>query len=289
MRTSRGRRLWFAGLCLVVVTCHVSSGSQESLPKLFSGLKNPDIEARNRASQAVLSYTVNWIQQDPATMRKAFPAILAALDDDNADVRLQASAFFSGLGRFRKHDGHAILGTLELELIKRFDDPHPRVRANLMAAIASLGPAPAYVAQAIEAFEKHLNDPDYRVRGMAVVGLASAAPDSASAASAIISLIDRTTDPEARRGLLQRLAHAKPRHPAIIRKLIEQLDHDSTLLRQTTVRVLGEIGPPAAEALPKLYEIALDPSTPQELRQGAKSAIKSIGNVKQPDGGGAKQ
>jgi HEAT repeat protein len=85
------------------------------------------------------------------------------------------------------------------------------------------------------------------------------------------------------------LAHAKPRHPAIIRKLIEQLDHDSTLLRQTTVRVLGEIGPPAAKALPKLYEIALDPSTPQELRQGAKATIKSIGNVKQPDGGGAKQ
>lgn len=158
-----------------------------------------------------------------------------------------------------------------------------------MAVIASLGPAPAYVAQAIEAFEKHLNDPDYRVRGMAVLGLARAAPDSASAAAAITSLIDRTVDPEARRGLIQRLAHAKPRHPAIIRKLMEQLDDENRLLREDTINALVQIGPPAAEALPKLYEIALDPSTPQELRQGAKSAIKSIGNVKQPDGGGAKQ
>ncbi len=269
-------RFRLAALGLFVVLGQPGLRCQEPLPALFEGLKSTDLDSKNRASQALHAYAVNWIQQDPATMRKAFPAVMAALDDDDDGVRIQASAFFGVIGMLRRHDGRAILGTLELDLIERFNDPQPRVRTNLIAAISSLEPAPAYLAEAIEAFERHLNDPDFGVRGRALFGLARVAPDSPSATAAIVSLIDRTADPEERRGLIQRLALARPRHPAIVRKLIEQLSHDHHQLRLDSVRALGNLGPPAAEALPALRAILLDPSTNQELRQVAEAAIRSI-------------
>lgn len=283
MTTSTHHRFRLAALCLFVVFGQSGLRSQEPLPALFEGLKSTDLESQNRASQALLSYSVNWIQQDPETMRKAFPALIAALDDDDDGVRIQASAIFGGIGMFRRHDGRAILGTLELDLIERFDDPNRQVRTNLISVVSSLEPAPAYLAQAIEAFERHLNDPDFGVRGRALFGLARVAPDSPSATAAIVSLIDRTADPEARRGLIQRLALARPRHPAIVRKLIEQLNQDHHQLRLGSVRALGNIGPPAAEALPPLRAILLDPSTQQELRQVAEAAIRSIESPARPD------
>lgn len=289
MTTSTHRRFRLAALCLFAVLGQSGLRSQEPLPALFEGLKSTDLESKNRASQALHAYAVNWIQQDPATMRKAFPAVMAALDDDDDGVRIQASAFFGVIGMFRRQDGRAILGTLELDLIRRFDDPNRQVRTNLISAVSSLEPAPAYLAEAIEAFERHLDDPDSGVRGRALFGLARVAPDSPSAAAAIVSLLDRTADPEARRGLIQSLALAKPRHPAIVRKLIEQLDQDHWQLRLDAIRALGEIGPPASEALPGLRAILLDPSTQQELRRGAEAAIRSIETATRPGRGGLKQ
>ena len=142
-------RFRLAALGLFVVLGQPGLRSQEPLAALFEGLKSTDLDSKNRASQALHAYAVNWIQQDPATMRKAFPAVMAALDDDDDGVRIQASGFFAGIGMFRRHDGRAILGTLELDLIERFNDPQPRVRTNLIAAISSLEPAPAYLAEAI--------------------------------------------------------------------------------------------------------------------------------------------
>lgn len=283
MRTSTHRRFRLAALGLFVVLGQPGLRSQEPLAALFEGLKSTDLESKNRASQALHAYAVNWIEQDPATMRKAFPAVMAALDDYDDGVRIQASAFFGVIGMLRRHDGRAILGTLELDLIERFNDPQPRVRTNLISAISSLEPAPAYLAEAIEAFERHLNDPDFGVRGRALLGLARVAPDSPSAAAAIVSLLDRTDDPEARGGLIQRLAFARPRHPAIVRKLIEQLNQDHRQLRLDSVQALGQIGPPAAEALPALRAISLDPSTQPELRQGVEGAIRSIESAARPD------
>jgi len=97
-----------------------------------------------------------------------------------------------------------------------------------------------------------------------------------AAADAVARLLDSTTDPESRRGLIQMLGSAKPTHPVIIAKLVEQLDYDNRLLREDTIRALGEIGPPAAQAIQKLRVIASDPSTDQELRAQAEAALRSI-------------
>ena len=154
----------------------------------------------------------------------------------------------------RRNDGAEILRPVTGDLIRRFDDPNARVRANLMRGIALLQPAPPYAA--VEGFTNHLKDPDSEVKRLAVYGLVKAAPVSLSAADAVGGLLDSTSDPEARRELVQVLGAAKPAHPVIIGELVKHLDGESGPLRLAAVRTSGETGPPAAQAIHELRATA---------------------------------
>ena len=239
----------------------------KTLSALFEGLKSPDLEVKNRAAGDLLSYVAVWVQQDPSTMQEDLPALLAALEDRHPEVRTQSSTFFRTVAFMRPKDKEEILRPVIYFLIGRFDDPDPRVRTNLMRAIAALEPAPPY--QAIEGFTNHLEDPSPEAQSLAVYGLVRAAPDSLQAAEAVAGLLDNTSDPEARRGLIQMLGAAKSTHPIIIGKLIEQLDSKDGGLRGDTVRALGEIGPPAAQAIQQLRAIASDRRASSILRHPA--------------------
>ncbi len=249
--------------------------SLEALASFFQGLKSPDLEMKNTAGQNLLSYGEWWIEQDVATMRRSFPILFAALEDSDPGIRLQASAFFSVVGPLRQKDGLEIFEGIVPQIIDKFDDPNPRVRGNVMNSLVLLEPGPPLEVME-PLLKKALKDPNTSVRGMAVYGWAKAAPASLEAAYAIANLLEETEDPEARRGLIQKLAFVKQAHPVIVAKLVEQLDKDSERLRMTTARVLGEIGPAAAAALPKLREIASDAATGEELRQQAEAALQSI-------------
>jgi len=144
----------------------------------------------------------------------------------------------------------------------------------MVRCIAGLEPAPP--PEAVEPFLKHLDDPSGEVRRMAVLGLLRAAPQSQRAVEAVAALLDKKEDSERRREILQTLAFVKPMHPVLLAKVAEQLDEPNELLRFTTLRVLTEIGPPAAIAIHKIREIANDPATGKDLRISAEAALRAI-------------
>lgn len=100
---------------------------------------------------------------------------------------------------------------------------------------------------------------------------------------------DRTTDngvsDEKKPGPKSRKSEKRPAKPVVVTaqtdltglsvpELIEQLDQKQVQLRTRIIFELGKRGADAAEALPKLKELAEDPA----LEQAAKFAIKKIEN-----------
>lgn len=266
-------------LCAISICLGVAAPPQHStdeLAKLFDRLGSSDLEVKNKASQGLLAYAMWWGRQDVEMMRKSLPVALSALGDSDPAVRVQAAGFFGLIPSIRSQESGRILAGMVGDVIDHFDDPNDLVRKSLVRSIAMLEPAPP--AESVGPLLKVLaGDTNSGVRSLAVFGLMRVAPTSEEVAQTIAEVF-HSVPIDVRREMIDNLAAAKPENPnpLIIDVLLEQLDETSLRLRKDTVRALGAIGPAATQAVGKLQGIAEAPDADEQLRNMAKTALRSI-------------
>lgn len=270
------------GLALPIGVVSAQQMTPDEVALLFKELASPDPEIKSEASRRLGGFSEWWIQQDVDEMRNYLPVALHGLRSSDAAVRVPASGFFAIVAMLRPHVADRIFQGLIEEIIGYFDDPHERVRRNMVGSIAMMQPAPPQ--EAVEPLMDLIRKAPSRVpgelwlAGVAAAGLSRAAPDSREVAEAIAALIEEIPIDEGRRVVIQRLREARPQHPLIIEKLIVQLDEDDRLLRWDAAMALGDIGPAAGDAVAKLRSIAENPDTDDDLRIIVEGALRAIEN-----------
>ena len=199
---------------------------------------------------------------DPAALR----GLAEALDDP--DVRLR---YKSARALWRLKEGAAPAAA---ELGAAMVDPDVRVRHNAYGALRVLGPE---AEPAIPTLLRMLDEGDVEARIQAVNVLEEIGEPAAVAVPRIAELLSSTDDDmryQAADALEELAPFAEAALPALIRALTTDEDPD---VRRNVVSCLGDMGPPAAPAIPAMIEATRD-SEPL-IRDMAVSALGRMGQA----------
>jgi hypothetical protein len=263
--------------CLLVSMAVAQSVPGGDLERIFSDLFGSDPQAQERARSESAAYIEKLVELEVADIRSTLPFLLRTIrEDDRPNVRLSASAILVTLAAFRRHDLLPIIEGYEDEMMRGFNDSDPRVKSNLMTYLALAEPAPP--VETIEPFTEALMDDTQpeTVQRAAILGLARAAPESLDAAEAIVGRLSRAEASGSRPNLIRALRAARPTHPVIVTRLIEELGEEDVLLREAVIDVIADIGTPAVRAAEKLRALADDPELDPELRARAADALDLV-------------
>jgi len=146
----------------------VPPGFAEDLPKpdpeeaneirtLIAQLNRPEAVERTQAAMELALYG--------ATAAEAIPALIRALRDSEASVRVAAARGIQGVGFVARVEETAP------GLLQALEDPAALVRAEAARALAEIGPLGPHESQTIAALQKLLADTDPRVREAAAESL----------------------------------------------------------------------------------------------------------------------
>jgi HEAT repeat protein len=202
----------------------------------------------------------------PAFGADAVPALTAALDDTDPEVRLEAVKSLGRLGPA----AHAAVPALARAMTDRV----PFVRRGVAATLGGMTPP---TAVAIEALMKGLVDPDAAVIDNSAHALLALGPP------VVPALVRALKDPDV--GLRQmavltlsggiRFGRLGPIGPEAVTALIDTLGDVNADIRDEAARTLADLGPSAKEALPALQRVAAnDPA--EHVRRVARRAIETI-------------
>ena len=180
----------------------------------------------------------------------AFPAILAVLQDDNAEVRRLAASALGRVPAETRDDRLGLVATL------RHRDHYARDQATL--ALGNLGAGAADVAPDLGRLVEHPSDP---VRHEALRTLARMGPEAA-----LPVLIPYLThrDPAVRLEAARTVAGFGAAAGAAVPTLIAMLDdHEGRYLALDT---LGRLGAASQPAIPRLIALLDEPDPSREIR-----------------------
>lgn len=185
-----------------------------------------------------------------------------ALEDGSADVRIMACEALGAIGHLAYRAAP--------DLIKLLEDPDGRVCTAAVSALGKIGPHQGVVEALLEALGA-----DYRdIRFAAAEALGEIGPDAAEAVDELVSILEGSI------GDRQHIVCAALAKIGVqaVPPLIEALHNPSFNIRTGAVIALGIIGADAADALPKLKDIAdNDLSKSFIIREAALEAIANIG------------
>ncbi len=141
------------------------------------------------------------------------------------------------------------------------------VRWNAAIVLGVIG-EPA--ASAVPALTAALEDPERLVRVSAADALGKIGPAARDAVPRMAALLQ--TDEPVR--LLKSLRRLRGVNEAAFPAVLDTLTHDDPEARENACETLGEMGPPAKEAVPKLTELLNDPN--EKVRGEAQHALDQI-------------
>ncbi len=209
-------------------------GCPSSIPSLSAAAKDGD---------ALVSMIATWAlamlqPDDPEMQNRAIEKLVEGLKNDQASIRFVAA---KGLNQL---DAAAEL--VAPDLIAAANDPDPSVAANVLDALASLGPA--VLQRAVPA----LQQPDRRAIAVEVI-----ARLGAEAQSAVPDLLDaaRSADPEFTARVHHALAEIGVATPEVIAQLKTALASSDEQIRQSAIFSLGHLGSKASEATEPLKRL----------------------------------
>jgi HEAT repeat protein len=212
-------------------------GSAEGLPAATEALQGNSV--KNRRLAAIFLGLLG------RQARPAVPALLAALKDDDAEVRGAAA-----VALWRVDQSEAGLPVLLGDL----KNPDKAIHVKAASYLGLIGePAVPTLLQALEAKESH-------ARLHAILALGHIGP---KAKAAIPTLVDYLNNREAMRkepGHYQHaaaaLARIDPDVKAVVPMLLKRLEDKDYTVRLAAVSSLGRLGPHAGEAVPALVKLA---------------------------------
>ena len=167
------------------------------------------------------------------------------------------------LGALRENGGLAVNALLEsLE----FDDS-PAARDAAAAALVAIG------RPAEDRLRVYLRHPDAEVRWRIATSLGEArSPDPRTIAAVVDALSDSSESVSL--GACETLFAWDVQRDRVARETIRHLESTDRSIRMRALRLLPELGPPRADELARLSELARDPRAP--VRQIARLALRKV-------------
>ncbi|QEG27417.1 HEAT repeat protein [Gemmata obscuriglobus] len=206
-----------------------SATADDPLPDLVRALRNASAAIRFRAAKDL--GRLGWLA------REAMPALVHALDDEDAKVRETAAHAIGGMGP------EALI-----VLVRMLEHHDKYVRRHAVWALGKLGPL---ARAALPDLCRSLKDPDPRAASGAAQALGNLGADGADGVLALA---------EAMRGtniVLCRLASKALSQigPPALATLIAHLQHADPFVRGESALALGWMGTPARSAVPFLARV----------------------------------
>jgi HEAT repeat protein len=275
-RATAIRSLWFYG-----------QGLNPWVPALLRvASKDPDPSVQGE----IFSLWNNKRLRPPAVTAEVVPCLIASLQSGDRKVRRLAAEL---LPEFRAAANVAIP-----ELLRVLNEPlqpgvattsgesgNPNPAIHAAFALGSIGPGSAKAKHVIAALvEVARNGPRSR-RAWAASALGGFGTDAAEAAPVLTQLIEQTVPDEDWRPVLLARALAKitaetPSARQTIGALVGLLESNEMRVRVPVLRALGEFGPSAAVAIPRIRALKNDPALP--VREAAVAALARIENQSAP-------
>lgn len=240
---------WISATALAAV----DSGGRISIPALIEAMKDKNSSVRRFAAMALGGLGPK--------ARAAIPLLLEALKDEDSGARVDAAEALWKVNRNAKAAVPVLTRVLQQE----------KGIATYWAAnaIASIGPE---AKDAVDALRNMLANAPRAWRSGAVRALGNIGPEASAAVPDLVELLGGK-DGEMRAyaaGALWKIN----RHPRAIPTLLEELKNPSYDKPYAAVVMIGEIGPPAKEAVPDLIKTL----SHRELfvRKEAARALKKV-------------
>lgn len=241
--------------------------AEAAIPALVKALKSQYVPVRRWSASALAKMSA-------ARLSGEAPAILAALDDDDAWVRVRAT---EALGNIPEKAGPGVRKMIQL--LRHLD---PNIRQGAIKALARYGDV---ARPAVPALLAALDDEPGWVRDEAEKTLTAVVPNNNhNAAHATTELF--ADDPERRflaAVVLGRAGATVP--PAAVSALCSATGDSDSLVRQTALAALGRIGPDADSAAPDVIRALMSGPTDERLtaayalgrfRAGAKETVPPL-------------
>lgn len=237
----------------MLVLAELGPDAKEAVPALTKALGHPNVEVRHEAAQALRA-----IGPDA---KSAVPELIKALDDEF--VQMPAALALGSIGP----PASAALDALS----KISDDSDDVLEICALWAISKIENDPdKSKTVTVPALVKFLVSDDQQVRRAAAMALLDLKPGPKVIAPLIAKVFADASD-EAKADMVDAVAtmgvEAVPR-------LVEALQYPA--IRQQAVRILGEIGPDAAAAIPELLKHIGDEDP--ELRADLFTALGHMGS-----------
>jgi HEAT repeat protein len=228
------------------------------------------IEAMNDDQADVRIVAIRAIIEMGDRGQRAVPALVHALGDSEEDVRESAAAALGRIGTKARSAAPALTVALR--------DSAWSVRREAAGALARVGPDPSEAIPALESASK--NDAAPEVRAAAASAIVSVARSVADRYRAVVDLIValEDKDPKVRKAAASALGTLGPEAADAVGPLTALLLKDPDRhMRSWAADALGEIGPAARSAVPSLIAGIKD-SDPW-LRRIAAEALGRIGSA----------
>jgi hypothetical protein len=235
---------------------------QDLLTACLSGLRHQDPAARAEAAERCLA------------LAEALPGAVAELataaNDPDKDVRAKALRALSALGR----QGRAIQVPIRTAVkgASLWDDDEA-VRSAAAEALVETAPSShPPIADLLQA----LNDPEAPTRFSAAQALGERGAETLPAVGLLLQKAVSDPDGGVRLEAAMALYKIDGRQEKILPLLIRALRDPDEVRRWIAADCLGEIGPPAREALPALRELLAQEFKSPLIRTGVALALQKI-------------
>ena len=277
----RDARLWAA--CILN---KIGREAAEAVPALTKALDDDQVKVR--------LYSARALGHMGAVPRETATALIETLDDQNRGVRHDAAATLLILGR--KADALAVLR-------RALRDGDADVRRSAALAVGRAGPAGvALMPELVQT----LRDKDWSVRIYAEKSLGKMGPAAGEAVPRLVSQLKSARWMPEIEACLEALRDIGPTVEGVVPALVWALTHDDknarphaavalgrvraaeavpdliaalddsyATTRMCSARALGEIGPPARRAIPRLTKLARDDEDGL-TREVAQKALKKL-------------
>jgi HEAT repeat protein len=214
--------------------------------------------------QESLTGKTHHIVGDGAAAAEDVPALVKALKDEDARVRLEAA---ENLGLIGPPAADAV--PVLLKLAKQ--DADPLVRVVAARAVACIDPKNE---TAVPILVEALKDKAGKVRKSAAQSLGDLGPGARSAVAALIETA-KDLDPTVSWAVIDALGQIGPDAETAVPTLVEALKDAGTC--GAAVEALGQLGPKARTAIPALEAVLKEDSAP--LRWTAAASLVRIGGA----------
>ncbi|HJZ54841.1 MAG TPA: HEAT repeat domain-containing protein [Gemmataceae bacterium] len=228
-----------------------------------AGAESVLVPALRSKSAVARGYALRTLAAGAMIPDDAIPALVAALNDPSAEVRIGAAVALASLGEKARAEA---LGPL----LDRAADADPAVRKAAAAALAKIGPVGPDDKPVLT---RKLADPDARVRGAAAVAFAPLITSGEQAAEVWLPLLKDPT-PELKVAAIRGLLSYPDHLPKVAGQVLPLLEDSDKSVQAAAIEAAGKMkGVPGVPGrVATAYRLSTDP----QVKAAAAEAVVSL-------------